>query len=627
MTAFDLHEQSRIGGGLKRGRSDMDDKTKFLKKSPAGFGEKEHLKETVTSGSAPAERHKDRPEREDGFGVIRSSKPSDSGTGSAEKKGSFGVIRAPKVVEPASKEPGAYSVGRSPFGVVGKDSASSKLVFSNRMKKPVISSTYFLAFNGTGETKVFPALDGMLIGSVWANSTIPDIALSSEADRRQGEIFVRDGKIWFRNISAKCAVFLNDAVPKTSVFEIDYGDILRIHNAFDLSRTSDTVLILVDRIPDYTSWYRIQLPKNANETVQLTRDGDPAKESVFFSCVNDRMTVSHFTGKGQVAVNGQIGRMNTELRPLDVVSVGDTYFICLTNAVIFPSNWKRTAGRPNPAPVTRAGGLMIHIRERRVRKGFFRYESLLKDIRLNIPKGSLVLVLGGSGAGKTTFINAVMGYEPADGVIRYDNIDIYKEYEKMKYAIGYVQQEDLLRRTDVVADTLKDSARMHLACSKEEQEIAVSETMKLLGLEKEQDKLVGQLSGGQRKRLSIGVEYVGEPLLFFLDEPDSGLDGSNADNMWDIVRKIADTGKIVMVISHIPDRAFNLFDRVVILAKDSTNCGRLAFTGTPQDACAFFGTERLEDIVKKINRTNEGGEGRADEFISRFEREGYGHKA
>ncbi len=592
----------------------MEEKKMRLIKSPTGFGGKENPKRTDMRADGRVE-----------------------GDAAAGRKGSSGTERGPKptdwktadpVVLSAKKtETGAPVLKKGSFGVVGgKDANASKLVFSNRMKKPVISAAFFLAFNGSGETKVFPVLDGLSIGSIWSNSNIPDIPLSSGADRRQGEVFLQNGRIYFRNISSKCTVYLNDAVPGTNVFEIGYGDILRIHSPFDLMRTGDTVLILVDRVPDYSSWYRIQMPKGSNETVQLVREDDPTLQSVFFTCRDGKISASHFTGKTDLRVNNQLGKLDTELRPLDVVSIGDTYFICLQNAVIFPANWKRKSERPSPAPVTKPGGLQIHIRERRVRKGFFRYDSLLKDIRLFVPKGSLVLILGGSGAGKTTFINAVMGYEPADGVIRYDDIDIYREYDKMKYAIGYVQQEDLLRRTDVVADTLLDSAKMHLACDRAEQQIAVSETMKLLGLEKEQDKLVGQLSGGQRKRLSIGVEYVGEPLLFFLDEPDSGLDGSNADNMWDIVRKIADTGKIVMVISHIPDRAFNLFDKVVILAKDKTNCGRLAFTGTPQQACTFFGTERLEDIVKKINRVNEGGEGRADEFIQRFEREGYGHE-
>ena len=143
----------------------------------------------------------------------------------------------------------------------------------------------------------------------------------------------------------------------------------------------------------------------------------------------------------------------------------------------------------------------------KMQKNLFSKKVLLADINLSVHSGEMVLLLGGSGAGKTTFFNAVMGYEPANGQIRYDGIDVYKEYNKMKYAIGYVQQEDLLRKTDVVLNTLRDAARMHLTEDKNEQERAVMETLKLLGLEKEQKKLVGQLSGGQRKRLSIGVEY------------------------------------------------------------------------------------------------------------------------
>ncbi|MBQ1821012.1 MAG: ABC transporter ATP-binding protein [Clostridia bacterium] len=513
------------------------------------------------------------------------------------------------------------------LGVVGgEEQRTSRVVFSNRKNKPVISSSYFISINGNGETRILPVLNGMLIGSVWANSTVPDIPLSADADRKQGEVFLEDGRIWLRNYSKRCVMYLNDEQPATDRFELRFGDIVRIHSAFDLARANDTVLILVDRIPEGMTWDRIPVNKNANETIQLVREGDPTMQSVFFSYQKGRFAVSHFSRLTPFAVNNRVGELNRPLSPMDVVIIDGTYFICVGNALVCQTMWKRKTDPARKPPVVRPGGLQINIRERTVRKGLSRKEALLRDIRLFIPKGNLVLILGGSGAGKTTFINAVMGYEPANGVIKYDDIDIYREYDKMKHAIGYVQQEDLLRRTDVVKDTLEDSAKMHLGNSRKAQSEAVAETMKLLGLEKEKDKLVGQLSGGQRKRLSIGVEYVGQPLLFFLDEPDSGLDGSNADNMWDIVRKIADTGKIVMVISHIPDRAFDQFDKVIVLAKDKNNTGRLAFAGTPQEACAFFETDRLEDIVKRVNRVNEGGEGRADEFISRFAEAGYGRQ-
>ena len=85
------------------------------------------------------------------------------------------------------------------------------------------------------------------------------------------------------------------------------------------------------------------------------------------------------------------------------------------------------------------------------------------------------------------------------------------------------------------------------------------------------------------------------------------------------LRKIADSGKIVIVITHTPDRVVDLFDHIIVLAKDSSKVGRLAFYGTIDEARKFFGKTKMEDIVKCINPPEEGGEGRADELIAAFE--------
>ena len=264
--------------------------------------------------------------------------------------------------------------------------------------------------------------------------------------------------------------------------------------------------------------------------------------------------------------------------------------------------------------------LSIWIEERSViNRG--KKKTLLKDIHMDIPVGSMVLVLGGSGAGKTTFMNAVMGYEQADGQILYRGTDIYSEYEKMKYEIAYVPQQDLLRMNDTVMATLENAAAMHLpkGMAPEEVRARIEKTVLLLGLDRVRDSLVGKLSGGQRKRLSIAVEYIGNPALFFLDEPDSGLDGVMARSLMENLRTIADDGKIVMVISHAPDRAFELFDAVIVLAKSSRDdTGHLVFFGSPTEALAFFGAKNLEEVVRRINRVDEGGDGKADDYLEKY---------
>jgi ABC-type multidrug transport system ATPase subunit/pSer/pThr/pTyr-binding forkhead associated (FHA) protein len=283
-----------------------------------------------------------------------------------------------------------------------------------------------------------------------------------------------------------------------------------------------------------------------------------------------------------------------------------------------------SAGKPAPAvrPAKKFDGsrLVIDIDERSVWKNF-KKRVLLRDIHLAVEPGDMVLILGGSGAGKSTLIKSVMGYDKAEGTIRYGDKDVYKDYEDMKHEIGYVPQQDLVRPSDNVRDTLMAAARIRMPgdSTLQEQSARVDWLMEVLGLTAEKDNLIGSISGGQKKRVSIGIELAADPALFFLDEPDSGLDGPTASGLMEQLRTIADLGKIVMVITHSPDRAFHLFTKVIVLGKTEDQVGHLLFFGTPTQALSFFGTDRLETIVRRINSTSEGGEGLADHYYSQYE--------
>ena len=264
-------------------------------------------------------------------------------------------------------------------------------------------------------------------------------------------------------------------------------------------------------------------------------------------------------------------------------------------------------------------GLLINIKKRTV-VDFFRKKTLIKDIHMFIPKGHMVLLLGGSGAGKTTFVNAVTGYEKAKAKIELDGRDIYHEYKKILYKIGFVPQQDLIRGTDTVQLTLSDSADLRIpkGVSSDVKKARVKKVLDEFGLTAVKNSLVEKLSGGQRKRLSIAMEYISDPTLFVLDEPDSGLDGVVARGLFERLRKIADEGKIVIVISHTPDRVIELFDDVIVLAKDETKTGRLAWYGPVNEAYEFFGKNSMEEIILSVNQKDEGGEGKADEFVGKY---------
>ena len=177
-----------------------------------------------------------------------------------------------------------------------------------------------------------------------------------------------------------------------------------------------------------------------------------------------------------------------------------------------------------------------------------------------------------------------------------------------------------MRRKDTVRNTLMDSARLRLSVDIPADDVRdrVEEVINLFGLKAVEDHKVEKLSGGQKKRLSIAMEILSNPSMFMLDEPDSGLDGVMARELFVQLRKIADTGKIVIVITHTPDRIIDLVDDVIVLAKDSTRTGRLTFYGSIEEARAFFGCERMEEIVKIINQKEEGGDGRADEYVLKY---------
>ena len=264
-------------------------------------------------------------------------------------------------------------------------------------------------------------------------------------------------------------------------------------------------------------------------------------------------------------------------------------------------------------------GLTVNLKERSVHE-FLHKKVLLRDIHMSIPQGHMVLLLGGSGAGKSTYVNAINGYEKAKAEVMLDGRNMYTQYGEMQYEVGFVPQTDMMRGKDTVLSTLMDAAKLRLPMDVDarQRRARVDEVMEIFGLTEVRDNLVEKLSGGQRKRLSISMEFLSSPSLFILDEPDSGLDAVMARELFTQLRRIADDGKIVIAISHTPDRVIDLFDDVIVLAKDSTGTGRLAWYGSVEDARKFFGRQRMEEIVKAVNQKTEGGEGLADEYVMRY---------
>lgn len=474
----------------------------------------------------------------------------------------------------------------------------------------------------------------MVLGRQTENNHV-DVNLAAPfVSRKHGEIVRDNNGFYYLDTGSANGTYHNGVkIPPHIKKYLADGDVLHI---FSNQYNSDNEFVAIIFSKDYLEEWcceEISLSKEIAE-INIGRTGSKnilfhnemisANHASFFVANSGWAIIDHKSTNGVFLNNRRIGNAKY-LKVGDCIKIANALFVFLGNKLIYQKDLTKPVSTNSPILAQNLLGdaLDIRITERSVWQRT-RKLMLLQDINMKINAGEMVLILGGSGAGKTTFMNAVMGYEKAEGQILHGDTDIYEDFESMKYKIGFVPQQDLLRGSDTVYDTLQNAAEMKLPSSikKDKREERINTVLNTLGLSRERESLVSKLSGGQRKRLSIAVEYIADPSLFFLDEPDSGLDGVMSRALMENLRHISDEGKIVMVISHGPDRAADLFDKVIVLAKSvQDNCGHLAFFGTVSEAYNFFDTNTLEGVVRRINREDEGGDGMSDYYIQKYRNE------
>lgn len=482
---------------------------------------------------------------------------------------------------------------------------------------------YLLILDKRGEIIPVNLMGNMVLGRINAD-TDADIPVQSRlVSRRHGEFIQKADGFYYRDLESMNGTYINqfrfqkNEEIGTPLVKLKNGDTLCVGLGKEDKSGETVTMVFTTEYAEDTVWNKKKLTNEISEInigrehtdISLQNRMVSHNHASVFRANKGWALMDHNSTNG-VILNGFRIDKPQYLYPGDVFRIASLLFFYDGTQIIYP--------------VIRQGeNLVIQITERSVWQKMKKL-VLLQDTNLSIEPGEMVMILGGSGAGKTTFMNAVMGYEKAQGTIMHGDKNIYTEYEKMKYEIGYVPQQDLLRGSDTVYDTLNDAARMKMPkkTSREDRKKRVEEVLDIVGLKAEKGSQVSKISGGQRKRLSVAVELIADPSLLFLDEADSGLDGPNSEYLMENARSIADENKIVMVITHAPDRVAHLFDKVVVLAKsEKDHSGHLAFYGSIPEAYKFFGTDSLEGVVKRINRKDEGGgEGKADYYIEKYKR-------
>ncbi|HEY3993123.1 MAG TPA: FHA domain-containing protein, partial [Ktedonobacteraceae bacterium] len=223
---------------------------------------------------------------------------------------------------------------------------------------------------------------------------------------------------------------------------------------------------------------------------------------------------------------------------------------------------------------------------------------LLNDISLVIPPRTFVALVGGSGAGKSTLMDALNGLRPAqEGSVFYNGEDYYRNLAAFNTQLGYVPQDDIVHRDLTVEHALYYAARLRLPSDFTREQIRwrIDEVLEDVEMTDRRSLLVSKLSGGQRKRVSIALELLANPSIFFLDEPTSGLDPGLDRKMMSLLRRLADKGHTIVLVTHATNN-INSCDYVCFLAQN----GRLAYFGPPNQAKIYFEKTDFAEIYSSL---------------------------
>ncbi len=226
--------------------------------------------------------------------------------------------------------------------------------------------------------------------------------------------------------------------------------------------------------------------------------------------------------------------------------------------------------------------------------------NLLQNISLSIQPNEFVTIVGGSGSGKSTLLKALTGFIPAsNGSVLINGDDLYANFDAHRSQFGYVPQEDIIHKELTVYEALDYSAKLRLPAdmSPGDRHQRINEVLATLDLTERKNLPIRKLSGGQLKRVSIGVELLTNPGLFCLDEATSGLDPGIESQMMRLFRKLCDQGHTILLVTHATQNVM-LCDQVIFLARG----GYLAYYGPPDDALRYFGVEDFNVIYEKLER-------------------------
>jgi len=491
-------------------------------------------------------------------------------------------------------------------------------------------TAHLIIFTGIkNEARIIKLDKTMTIGRQVPGNT-PDIALDSPIlSRKHGNFIVRPDGFYYEDCDSFNGSFINgvlykqDKNPCTAPIRLKNGDVVRIDTYDPRKSHKEAVTVVFSTSYDKRSkWKRFKPPaamvpmgKTNKNIIEFDTSKMAFKTAMLSVNGSNCFIESAAPGTRMIYNNAPVSR-RIQVRNKDAFFTDNSIMYFEDGQFLY-----------SVCLVTEPG-LEIALSETTVPDKMGK-KVLLKDVNINIDRGDFALIIGGSGAGKSTFMNSVLGKYDIVGKISVCG-QIATPENGVTSDIAYVPQTLPIRKEERLIDVVTDTCilRCKTKMNNKQREAFILDVLDSVGLKGKANMEIKKLSGGEQRRAAIANEVVTNSNIFFLDEPDSGLDPKSGMELMNNLKALSDDGKMVMLISHNyasypnPER---IYSKVIILAKSNTDgIGRLAFCGSVPEALEFFGVEELKDITKLINPASENGEGRADEFVEKFRRFTYG---
>ena len=236
-------------------------------------------------------------------------------------------------------------------------------------------------------------------------------------------------------------------------------------------------------------------------------------------------------------------------------------------------------------------------------------KTVLQTTSFNVPSKSLLALMGPSGCGKSTLLKILLGdVKASNGQVLILGQDLYSNFEYIKTRIGYVPQDDIIHKELTVYQSLRFTAKLRLDNMSESKiESKIDNLLIKFGVKHIKDAKISEISGGQRKRISIAVELLSDPDILFLDEPTSPLDPQTIIDFLDILKKLSKEGTTIVMVTHKPSDLSHM-DRVIFMAASTEkafyNGGGLAFYDSPKKYKSYFNVQTSGHVYKEISSRN-----------------------